>query len=580
MLAAAAAGGALSARAMETMPLDGMWDFAFAEGAKLEDAGAKFAPADRMPVPCCFDLTPRYYMKRGTAMYRRRFELAKGVPGAYLKIKGMGLRARFWIDGREIGSSSLAFSELEFATGPLAAGGHEIAAALDNRVFAGDSEMFQPYYDFLGSGGFYHGVELRLQKKEVELDRVYVRNRDFKTGKVEIALRVRSAADGADVGKSVDAKVSFDGAAPETVRFERSRATLHVPGFKLWSPTAPNLHKVRVEIPGTGEAEARFGVREFKCAKGKFWLNGEPVFLKGVNRHDSDAADGYATSRQSMWRDITLIKGLGANFVRTSHYPPCEDFLDMCDEAGLLVWEETLGWQNNARQTSNGEYAAQSLEQARIMARKSINHPSVVIDAFMNEFRSDLPACKKHADALINALRKEDTGHAVTFASAQNARDVSNEKTDFVAFNHYPWWHHDVGAQGTPENVSGTIRRCFGNVARMFRKRHGKDRPIMIGETGCYALYGCRDAAGVQWSEEFQAEYLGDSVRFAIEDPDVQGVAVWQFSDTRTYFRGGGDIRTKPLGQNMAGLFDIHRREKLAAKTVRALFSEEKRPAP
>ena len=140
------------AGAMECVPLDGMWDFSFAEGGMISDATSAFSASDKMPVPCCFDLTPRYYMKRGTAHYRREFMIGRDVAGAYLKIKGMGIRARFWLDGREIGSSKLAFSELEFATGPLQAGRHVLVAALDNRLFAANNEMFQPYYDYLGSG--------------------------------------------------------------------------------------------------------------------------------------------------------------------------------------------------------------------------------------------------------------------------------------------------------------------------------------------------------------------------------------------------------------------------------------------
>ena len=155
MLAAVLACGVLPALAgIEVLPLDGLWEFTFAEGAAVSDAAFGFEADDRMPVPCCFDLTPRYYMKRGTAQYRRGFSLEKDVAGAYLKIKGMGLRARFWLDGREIGSSKLAFSELEFPTGPLKAGRHTVVAAVDNRLFSAPDEMFQPYYDFLASGGF------------------------------------------------------------------------------------------------------------------------------------------------------------------------------------------------------------------------------------------------------------------------------------------------------------------------------------------------------------------------------------------------------------------------------------------
>ncbi len=276
-------------------------------------------------------------------------------------------------------------------------------------------------------------------------------------------------------------------------------------------------------------------------------------------------------------RDILLIKDLGANFVRTSHYTPSEEFLDLCDEAGLLVWEETLGWQNSPGQMTNAVFVANSIEQARLMARKSINHPSVVIDAFLNEFASNTEAGRALADRLVEALRAEDTGRAITYASVHSTKDISNANTDFVAYNLYPAWHQEIGTATTPESLSRTVRRRFGEVTRLFRERHGPDKPIMIGETGCYSLYGCHDPAGAQWSEEFQAEYLGNSVGYAMDDADVQGVAVWQFCDSRTYFRGGADIRTRPLGQNMAGIFDIHRREKLAAKKVRELFKSTRK---
>ena len=554
--------------AMETLSLDGLWEFAFVEGAALADAKCDFAPTGKMPVPGCFDLSPEYRMKRGTAMYRTRLRTERDALNAYLVVKGMGLRAKFWIDGREIGSSKLAYSELEFETGPLAAGEHVVEAALDNRLFAAGSEIFQPFYDFFASGGFYHGIALKLQRVPGELDAVVVRTRDFRTGRVELEAVFKGPAD-----EDFNAEVSFDGGGARIVGFVDRRAEVSVPGFKTWSPENPALHVVRVAVRGRGEAAARFGIREFKCADGRFLLNGSPIFLKGVNRHDSDYADGYATSQQSVWRDLTLIKGLGANFVRTSHYPPSEEFLSLCDEAGILVWEETLGWGNGAAQLSNAEFTGLQIEQARLMARKSINHPSVVIDAFLNEFHSYLPEGKALADKMIDALKAEDTGHAVSFACSRVGNDISNDKTDFIAFNLYPAWHQERGAASTPESLKEVVQRKFGETTRMFRAKY-PGKPIMIAETGVYSLYGRRDGTAPQWSEDFQAEYLADSVGFAVENEEIQGVAVWQFADAPTFRRGGSDIRNKPMGLNMAGLFDEYRREKLAAGTIRRLFSE------
>lgn len=554
----------------ETLSLDGLWDFSFSEGGSLAEATAEFKADGKMPVPGCFDMMPPWRMKRGVGSYRRTFSIGRDTPRASLIVKGMGLRARFWLDGREIGASSLAWSELEFPIGALAAGEHVLAAAIDNTPISDDAELFRPNYDFLASGGFYHGVELSFDNRKL-----FVRTRDYTNGKVEIeAVNFRES--------DFDATLLFDGKNKVAVKFRNSRVTVKVPDFRLWSPESPNLHTVAIKPAATPlttdkySLTTKFGIREFRCADGRFILNGRPVFLKGVGRHDSDYADGYATSRQSMWRDIVLIKQLGANFVRTAHYTPCEEFLALCDEAGLLVWQETLGWGNGARQLANPRFADLQLEQARLMARKSINHPSVVIDSFLNECDSSSKKGRALVGRIVAALKAEETGHLVTFACNRVDKDIANDETDFVAVNLYPAWHQSVGTATTHESLKAAITNRFASVARMFRVKYPQ-KPIVISETGCYSLYGERDGTVPQWSEDFQAEYLAASVGFALESGSYQGVSVWQFADSRTFFRGGSDIRTKPLGLNMAGLFDIHRREKLAARKIRELFKGERR---
>ena len=101
----------------------------------------------------------------------------------------------------------------------------------------------------------------------------------------------------------------------------------------------------------------------------------------------------------------------------------------------------------------------------------------------------------------------------------------------------------------------------------------GEDKPIIISETGCYSLYGNHDPMAAQWTEEFQSEYLDHWLTAVTESPEMSGFTVWQFCDARTYFRGGSDIRTKPLGYNMAGLFDRHRNAKMAAATVKRHYT-------
>ena len=116
------------------MSLDGSWDFTFMEKATLVSANANFEATGKMAVPGCFDLAPEWYMRRGLAHYRRTFSLSQPEKSAWLVVKGMGLQARFFLDGREVAESKLPYSTLEIPLGALAAGEHVIVAALDNNL--------------------------------------------------------------------------------------------------------------------------------------------------------------------------------------------------------------------------------------------------------------------------------------------------------------------------------------------------------------------------------------------------------------------------------------------------------------
>ena len=570
VICAALFAAAFTARAeLERISLDGPWDFSFARDAKLSSATSDFEASDRMVVPGCFDLMPKWYAQRGLAHYRRTFTLDKPARDAWLVVKGMGLQAKFFIDSREVAVSKLPYSTLEIPLGPLAAGEHTLVAALDNRLVGSKDLVFKGFYDFFLSGGFYHGVELKLQHAEAELDRVVVRTRDYKTGTVELALEAKGS-----LPASLDAAVSFDGGAAKTVRFADGRARLEVPSFKLWSPESPNLHRVTVAAGALGSVSARFGIREFVAHDKALWLNGKKVWLKGVNRHDSDPEDGYATSPSTTLRDVQLIKSIGCNYIRGSHYTQCDDFLSLCDEAGLMVWEESLGWGNYGELDDPGFMAAQA-EQTRLMAKASINHPSVVINGFLNEFGSNLANGLAIANLLVDTIRAEDTGHLVTYASSHPTDDICASNLDFIAFNTYPGWHQDSSRASTPESLDKTIKDHFNACVKYLRKTYGDDKPIIVGETGCYSIYGCHDPMAAQWTEEYQSEYLDHWLKIVKASPEIAGFTVWQFCDARTYFRGGSDIRLKPLAFNLAGLYDRHRNAKMAAETVKRHYAEK-----
>lgn len=577
------------------LDLGGSWDFRFVEGKSIEEtAGATFTATDTMVVPGCYDTMPQWFLKRGTGLYRRSFTLERPVDNAWLVVDGMGLRGRFEVDGRDLGVHPCPYARLELETGPLAAGEHTLFAALDNRFDWATNKLARQYYDFYFHGGFYHGVRLIFDNRKL-----FVRTRDIASGEVEIEAVNFTERD-------FDATLLFDGCNEVSAAFRNGRATVRVPDFRLWSPDAPNLHTVEIEGAGSRKPEAanpesripnpvivraRFGIRMVEARDRKIWLNGKPVFLKGVNRHEAHMELGAATSEAQMLRDLQIIKGLGANFVRGAHYQQAPRFLDLCDELGILVWEESLGWGNGQPYTqcldgidelADPAFAEAQVRQTREMVRASINHPSVIIAGFLNECASNRDECKTLVGRLVSAIRAEDAGRLVTFACNATSQDICHSATDVVAFNTYPGTIPNQ--PGLPDELAEKVRNLdfkgsdsagFNVIARHFRAQY-PDKPIIVSECGCGALYGCHDPMASVGSEEFQEEYLTDILEAIRDNPDIVGYAVWQFADTRSYHRNSNLHNGKLFGVSIAGIYTHDRQPKKAAGTVRQFFSKMK----
>ena len=551
------AGIATSASAQ--MSLDGSWEFRFEEGRSIAQvADPAFKATGMMSVPGCYDMMPEWLCKRGTGLYRRTFTLEKAVPNAWLVVDGMGLTGHFRIDGRDLGTHPYPYARLEIETGPLAAGEHTVFAALDNRFDWETQRLARPYYDFYCFGGFYHGVSLSFDNRKL-----FVRTRDISTGAVEIEA-VNFAA------RDFDATLAFDGKNAVAASFKGGRATVRVPDFKLWSPASPNLHTVALD-----GVTARFGIRTIEAKDRRLLLNGKPLYLKGANRHESHPTFGAATPESLMLTDIQNLKSLGGNFFRGCHYQQSQRFLDYCDEMGVLVWEESLGWGNGSHaalamnELSAPGFIADQIAETKAMVRASFNHPSVIIFAYMNEFQSGSKDGKALSDKLIETIKAEDSGRLVTFACCHWKKDISNANTDLVAFNIYPGW---IGSDaGDSANLKRLVLAGVTNTVNHFRALY-PEKPILVSEMGTCGVYGQHDPAGAQWTEEFEAEYDGAVIDAVFANPEICGLAIWQFTDARSYHRGGATIRTKPFAQNLAGLYDGYRRPKAVVRVVKEKF--------
>ena len=541
-------------RVREVEDLCGVWNFA-AQG-RTEWV--------HTVVPGVWETMPDYRRYRGEADYVRKVEIR--TAGTYLlRFGGVSHTADVFLDEVHLGHHYNAFTGFDCLLEDVKAGMHTLRVHVDNR-YTDESCLHVPN-DYETYGGISRPVELhRLSSAQIE--RMAIRTtRSDDVWKAEITVFVRAFEEIRDVAVCVAA-----GSCRESVRLSLERnekkaltLTLTSEEFVPWDPENPVLYTAAAEIR-VGETVVddlldRFGFREVSVQGEAILLNGRRVQFRGFNRHEDYGDFGCSVPLQGMMQDLNMMKTMGANAVRTCHYPNDMRFLDLCDELGMLVWEE-----NHARAVPAAVFhSPRFMEQCRQcneeMVHQHGNHPSILIWGLLNECESETEEGRAVYAEQIAQLRALDPTRPVSFASCRCYTDICLDLVDIVSFNIYPQWYQMEPVKTYMDRLTGWME-----------ENGASGKPILITEVGAGAIAGFHDPFGeAMWSEERQAEILQEQLTVLQNAPRLSGTFIWQFADVPV---DESWAHRRPKQQNNKGIVDRFRRPKAAFETVRRIYGK------
>ncbi len=544
--------------------LNGVWDFHYCNSPmhvpekfeSYEDA----AEWSKMPVPSCWQIhgfgqiqytnvnypfpvdPPFAPSDNPVGLYRRKFVVPANWDGRQIFLCFEGVNSAFYVyvNGRQVGFSKVAHMPAEFNITPYLQSGENSIAV---QVFQWGDGAYLEDQDMWRFNGIFRDVYMistgtaRLRNVHIKpvLDNKYrdavltVEATVRSYGKDSAALNVEAElldASGASVIKGKIGKVKSASADEDAV----ISADFEIKKPAKWSAEEPNLYTLVVSLVDDKRKVIEVqryvtGFKKVEIKDGKFLVNGVPIKIKGVNRHDTDPDGGHTCPYQMMIKDITLMKQHNINAVRTSHYPNDPRWLDLCDRYGLYVIDETdlecHGMRPLSRISDDPAWEAAYVDRASRMVERDFNHPSIIMWSLGNE----------------SGYGRNHVAMAKWIIAHDPSRPIHYEGTA-------PWYQYD---NRPAEDVSAVYSRMYAQVHELYEhvKNDADPRPFFQ----CEYAHAMGNGPG-SLKEYWDAYYSSDK---------LMGGCVWEWvdhglrqktADGKEFFAYGGDFGERPHDGN------------------------------
>jgi beta-galactosidase len=537
----------------------------------------------KVHVPHCFNgldaVDPDVPYYQGPGWYRTRFVHENPYPNGrtLLHFEGAGQKTDVYVHTEKIASHVGGYDEFivditdaieklpKPEKDPLLV---PVAIQCDN---SRDLEMIPSNLsDFNLYGGLYRHVNLSYMPA-ISLERVHIVTALQPQGPAKVSVRFRlynpsALQDEIQISLEItDPKQRIVHSATKTLApfsGEQEVTGFVIDGPQLWSPVNPSLYLCQTILKsehGEQRVVERFGLRSFEFVKnGPFKLNGERLLIRGTQRHEDHAGLGNAMSDELMRKEMQLIKDMGANFIRLGHHQQSRIILDLCDELGLLVWEE-IPWCRGG--LGGDRYKEQARRMLRNMIDQHYNHPSVIIWGLGNE--NDWPGDfeefnKEKIRAFMTELNQLSHALDPTRKTAIRRCDFCKDIVDVYSPSIWMGWYGgrytDYKTRSLDEinKVDHFLHMEWGGDSHARRHSEAVDQILARYVAGQapdekgveYQLTGgvAKASTDGDWSETYICNLFDWHLKEQETMPELTGAAQWIFKDFSTASRPNNPV--------------------------------------
>jgi beta-glucuronidase len=582
----------------ERKSLTGLWRFRLdgaGEGRSGEWFKRPLADAREMAVPASFndivaDPAVREYF--GDVWYQTTVRVPRGWDGQriVLHFESATHRATAWVNGTEVVSHEGGYTPFEAEVTDLVQAGEEaLVTVVVNNTLSwqsippgviedtphGRRQVY--FHDFFNYAGIHRPVWLYATSRAHLTDITVVTDLAGANGSIDYRTEAEDAG-GAEVRV-----VLRDAGGAEVATGTGPSGTLTVENVHRWAPGDGYLYDLEVQLVGEdGELLDSYhqsvGVRTVAVDGTRFLINGEPFHFTGFGKHEDLAVIGKGHNDAYLLHDFELLKWVGANSFRTSHYPYAEAVLDYADRQGIVVIDETAavglnlplgggffgakGYITFSPETINDQTREVHVQAIRELVARDKNHPSVVLWSIANEPESDTEGAENYFKPLFDVTRQLDPTRPVGFVNllvATYGKCRVSQFGDVIMLNRYYGWYVNAGDLKAAEQVWEAELKGWAS----------EGKPIIVTEYGADTYPGLHSLDVQPWSEEYQVAFLDMNHRVFDRFDAVVGEQVWAFADFATT---SGITR---VGGNKKGVFTRDRQPKSAAHALRRRWRKD-----